>query len=123
MKVNIEFKDDEELRKEVYNIIEGQVRKIIREEGSAIVKKAVDHELSNIQIQAGRIENIVRSEIQKIINEATFDNIDYYNRNRTNQKAFNNIIAAIRREILECVKNNLITINIKIDRGNMDIEG
>lgn len=75
MKVNIEFKDDEELRKEVYNIIEGQVRKIIREEYSAIVKKAVDHELSNIQIQTGSIENIIRSEIQKIINEATFQMI------------------------------------------------
>lgn len=102
MKLELSIKDDKELRKHIKSMIEGQVRGIGRE--------TIDHEVTRIALKRtpteGRIEEIVREEVKKTINETLNSVFCSFGQGRgtRNMKEFikETIVEEVRRMIALC---------------------
>lgn len=105
MKATIEILDDNELRKHVYALIEGQVRKILREEGSKIVKKVVDHDLNNFKLQEERIDRVIEKTVDKYIRNESF-----YNPGESFKNSFKKLV---EDEVRSCLRDKIVALELR----------
>ena len=112
MKIELSFKDDAELRKHIKDMIKGQVKSLVREEITKIIKDVYKNKLGKESM-----DHAIKQEIKTITHEYSQRYTSEWDLNKEVRKGIDDRINTYFEEnaVAEQIQKRLMSAEIKLD--------